>query len=236
MDVIISTLATFWLLLALFFVLIKKGLWIFNDVAKGLSMFMLEKALGPAIDFVSGRPGSSSSTWIIHGLIWAFAASTFTFIGLWLSHDASALHSFESWGYHPDSSELIYAGRLTALFGAIGMLVVGASLYSLPRLCGTHLASESNATLVSLLWTLSVLLMFVGSQNAVIAGITILPIANLLLTLASTALVINLILTVSEATQEIPFPGWLIVFAFVGNIAAVLAVFISGAFDEGVGQ
>ena len=101
MDVIISTLATFWLLLALFFVLIKKGLWIFNDVAKGLSMFMLEKALGPAIDFVSGRPGSSSSTWIIHGLIWAFAASTFTFIGLWLSHDASALHSFESWGYHP---------------------------------------------------------------------------------------------------------------------------------------
>ena len=41
MDVIISTLATFWLLLALFFVLIKKGLWIFNDVATGLSMFML---------------------------------------------------------------------------------------------------------------------------------------------------------------------------------------------------
>ena len=69
MDVIISTLATFWLLLAISFVLIKRGLWIFNDVAKGLSMFMLEKALGPAIDFVSGRPGSSSSTWIIHGLV-----------------------------------------------------------------------------------------------------------------------------------------------------------------------
>ena len=45
MDVVISTLATFWLLLALSFVLIKRGLWIFNDVAKGLSMFMLEKAL-----------------------------------------------------------------------------------------------------------------------------------------------------------------------------------------------
>ena len=236
MDVVISTLATFWLLLALSFVLIKRGLWIFNDVAKGLSMFMLEKALGPAIDFVSGRPGSSSSTWIIHGLVWAFVASTLTFMGLWLNHDATALHSFESWGYHPDSSELIYAGRLTALFGAIGMLVVGASLYSLPRLCGTHLASESNATLVSLLWTLSVLLMFLGSQNAVIAGITILPIANLLLTLASTALVINMILTVSEATQEIPFPGWLIVYAFIGNVAAILAIFISGAFNEGVGQ
>ena len=68
MDVVISTLATFWLLLALSFVLIKRGLWIFNDVAKGLSMFMLEKALGPAIDFVSGRPGSSSSTWII--MVW----------------------------------------------------------------------------------------------------------------------------------------------------------------------
>ena len=94
MDVVISTLATFWLLLALSFVLIKRGLWIFNDVAKGLSMFMLEKALGPAIDFVSGRPGSSSSTWIIHGLVWAFVASTLTFMGLWLNHDATALHSF----------------------------------------------------------------------------------------------------------------------------------------------
>ena len=236
MNVIVSTLAIFWLLLALSFILIKRGLWIFNDVAKGLSMFMLEKALGPAIDFVSGRPGSASTTWIIHGLVWAFAASTFTFMGLWLSHDATALHSFESWGYHPASSELIYAGRLTALFGAIGMLVIGTSLYALPRLCGTNLASESNATLVSLLWTGSVLVMFVGSQNSEILGITILPLANLLLTLASTALIINVILTISEATQEIPFPGWLIVFAFIGNIAAVIAVFASGAFDEGVGQ
>ena len=236
MNVIVSTLAIFWLLLALSFILIKRGLWIFNDVAKGLGMFMLEKALGPAIDFVSGRPGSASTTWIIHGLVWAFAASTFTFMGLWLSHDATALHSFESWGYHPASSELIYAGRLTALFGAIGMLVIGTSLYALPRLCGTNLASESNATLVSLLWTGSVLVMFVGSQNSEILGITILPLANLLLTLASTALIINVILTISEATQEIPFPGWLIVFAFIGNIAAVIAVFASGAFDEGVGQ
>ena len=96
MDVIVSTLTIFWLLLALSFILMKRGLWIFNDVAKGLSMFMLEKALGPAIDFVSGRPGSASTTWIIHGLVWAFAASTFTFMGLWLGHDATALHSFES--------------------------------------------------------------------------------------------------------------------------------------------
>ena len=78
--------------------------------------------------------------------------------------------------------------------------------------------------------------MFVGSQNEQILGITILPVANLLLTLASTALIINVILTVSEATKEIPFPAWLIVYAFIGNIAAVLAVFASGAFDEGVGQ
>ena len=236
MDVIVSTLAAFWLILALFFVLIKRGLWIFNEVSKSLSMFMLEKALGPAIDFVSGRSGSASTAWIIHGFIWTFAASTFTFVGLWLTHDSTALHSFESWGYHPNSSELIYAGRLTALFGAIGMLVIGASLYALPKLSGTDLASESNATLVSLLWTFSVLLMFIGSQNSVILGITILPVANILLSLASTAIAINMILTISEATQDIPFPGWLILFAVIGNIAAILAVFVSGAYDEGTGQ
>ena len=236
MDVIVSTLAAFWLILALFFVLIKRGLWIFNEVSKSLSMFMLEKALGPAIDFVSGRSGSASTAWIIHGFIWTFAASTFTFVGLWLTHDSTALHSFESWGYHPNSSELIYAGRLTALFGAIGMLVIGASLYALPKLSGTDLASESNATLVSLLWTFSVLLMFIGSQNSVILGITILPVANILLSLASIAIAINMILTISEATQDIPFPGWLILFAVIGNIAAILAVFVSGAYDEGTGQ
>ena len=236
MDVIVSTLAAFWLILALFFVLIKRGLWIFNEVSKSLSMFMLEKALGPAIDFVSGRSGSASTAWIIHGFIWTFAASTFTFVGLWLTHDSTALHSFGSWGYHPNSSELIYAGRLTALFGAIGMLIIGASLYALPKLSGTDLASESNATLVSLLWTLSVLLMFIGSQNSVILGITILPVANILLSLASTAIAINMVLTISEATQDIPFPGWLILFAVIGNIAAILAVFVSGAYDEGTGQ
>ena len=236
MDVIVSTLAAFWLILALFFVLIKRGLWIFNEVSKSLSMFMLEKALGPAIDFVSGRSGSASTAWIIHGFIWTFAASTFTFVGLWLTHDSTALHSFVSWGYHPNSSELIYAGRLTALFGAIGMLIIGASLYALPKLSGTDLASESNATLVSLLWTFSVLLMFIGSQNSVILGITILPVANILLSLASTAIAINMVLTISEATQDIPFPGWLILFAVIGNIAAILAVFVSGAYDEGTGQ
>ena len=50
MDVIISTLAVFWFILVVFFILIKRGLWIFSDVSKSLSMFMLEKALGPAID------------------------------------------------------------------------------------------------------------------------------------------------------------------------------------------
>ena len=202
MDVIISTLAVFWLILAIFFILIKRGLWIFSDVSKSLSMFMLEKALGPAIDFVSGRPGSATTAWIIHGFVWTFAASTFTFVGLWLTHDPTALHSFESWGYHPKSSELIYAGRLTALFGAIGMMVIGASLHALPKLSGTNLASESNATLVSLLWTLSVLLMFIGSQNSVILGITILPVSNLLLSMASIAIVINMVITVSEATKD----------------------------------
>ncbi len=236
MDVIISTLAVFWFILVVFFILIKRGLWIFSDVSKSLSMFMLEKALGPAIDFVSGRPGSATTAWIIHGFVWTFAASTFTFVGLWLIHDPTALHSFESWGYHPKSSELIYAGRLTALFGAVGMMVIGASLHALPKLSGTNLASESNATLVSLLWTLSVLLMFIGSQNSVIIGITILPVANLLLSLASIAIVINMVITVSEATRDIPFPGWLILFAVIGNIAAILAVFASGAYEEGTGQ
>ena len=141
MNAIIPTLAIFWLLMIISFILMKRGLSIFNDVAKGMAMFMLEKALGPAIDFVQGKPGSASRTWIMHGMMWTMIASILTFEGLWLSHDPTALHSLSAWGYSPDSQELLYAGRFAGVFGAAAMMIIGAGLHVIPALSGTNLAS-----------------------------------------------------------------------------------------------
>ena len=236
MNDIISTMSIFWLLMVISFILIKRGLSIFNDVAKTMGMFMLEKALGPAIDFVQGKPGSASKTWILHGMIWAMVASIFTFEGLWLSHDPTALHSLGSWGYSPDSQDLIYAGRFAALFGAVGMMVIGAGLHVIPSLSGTKLASESNATLVSLLWTFSVLILVIGAHSKEILGINFIMLGTVLQTLAMMAIILNQLLTISNATRPMAIPGWLIIFGLIGDPAAVLSVILSGAYETGVGQ
>jgi len=236
MNEIIPTMAIFWLLMVISFILIKRGLSIFNDVAKTMGMFMLEKALGPAIDFVQGKPGSASKTWILHGMIWAMVASILTFEGLWLSHDPTALHSLGSWGYSPDSQDLIYAGRFAALFGAVGMMVIGAGLHVIPSLSGTKLASESNATLVSLLWTFSVLILVIGAHSKEILGINFIMLGTVLQTLAMMAIILNQLLTISNATRPMAIPGWLIIFGLIGDPAAVLSVMLSGAYETGVGQ
>lgn len=236
MNEIVPTMAIFWLLMVISFILIKRGLSIFNDVAKTMGMFMLEKALGPAIDFVQGKPGSASKTWILHGMIWAMIASILTFEGLWLSHDPTALHSLGSWGYSPDSQDLIYAGRFAALFGAVGMMVIGAGLHVIPSLAGTKLASESNATLVSLLWTFSVLILVIGAHSKVILGINFIMLGTVLQTLAMMAIILNQLLTISNATRTMAIPGWLIIFGLIGDPAAVLSVILSGAYETGVGQ
>ncbi len=142
----------FWVSMFVVFAMINRGIWVFTDVSKSMSMFMLEKAIGPPIDFVEGRKGSAASTWIIHGALWMIPSSALTFCGLWLSHDPDALHSLSSWGLNLSSSSLILAGILTAGYGAGGMLLNGAAMHIVPELGGTTLASEKNASLMSFVW------------------------------------------------------------------------------------
>ena len=47
MDDVLTSMAVFWALMLLTYFLMQNGLSIFNDVAKSMGMFMLEKALGP---------------------------------------------------------------------------------------------------------------------------------------------------------------------------------------------
>ena len=58
---LITSMVTFWLLILVVFILVNRGIWVFTDVSKSMSMFMLEKALGPPIDFVEGRKGAAST-------------------------------------------------------------------------------------------------------------------------------------------------------------------------------
>ncbi len=52
----IQTLLIFWGVLIGFFILSSRGLGVLGDVLRPTGLFLLEKALGPAIDFA--EPGS----------------------------------------------------------------------------------------------------------------------------------------------------------------------------------
>jgi hypothetical protein len=236
MDTVLTMMLLFWAGLFAAYLLIQRGLWIFTDVAKSMSLFMLEKALGPGADLVEGRAGSGAKAWIIQGTIWLLAAATFTFEGLWLTHDPNALHSLSSWGYSPSAASLISAGEYTALYGSISMFIIGAGLHIIPKLVGTKLASEKNGVLSSFLWTFSVLFLIIGAHAPIILTIPVLMIGTIVQILALTSVIVNQLLTISARTATIALPAWMLVFGLLGEPIATTLSILTGAATTGIGQ
>ena len=236
MDTVLTTMFYFWISLFIVFFLIQRGLWIFSDVAKGTVSFMLEKALGPGSDLVEGRPGSGARSWIFQGTLWLILASTFTFTSMWLTHDPNALHSLASWGFVANADELASAGVYATIYGSVSMLVIGSSFHIIPKLAGAELASETNANLVSFVWTISVLVLVVGSQNNMILGIEIIPLGTAINAIALFAVILNQLLTFANRTRKMALPGWLILIALLSNPILSIISIISGAVDDSAGQ
>ena len=226
----------FWIAMVAVFIMINRGFWVFTDVSKSLSMFMLEKALGPPIDFVEGKKGSAATTWILHGALWLIPSSTVTFCGLWLAHDPDALHSLSSWGLNPSSSSLIVSGFLITVYGSIGMLLIGAAMHIVPELGGTDLATEKNATLMSLIWTLAVFVMFVATNNPEILGFKIMIVSTVLINLALLAIIVNLLITAASRSKKMPLPGWMMIIGLISAPISVVSLVVSGSIDTGIGQ
>ncbi|MDG1548311.1 MAG: hypothetical protein P8Q56_06210 [Candidatus Thalassarchaeaceae archaeon] len=236
MDTILSTMFYFWITLFVAYFLMQRGLWIFSDVAKGTVSFMLEKALGPGADLVEGRPGAGARSWIMQGALWMIFASMFTFTSMWLTHDPDALHSLASWGYTANAEELASAGVYATLYGTVSMFIIGCSFHIIPKLAGTELASETNANLVSFVWTISVLVLVIGSQNNSILGIDIIPLGVALNNIVLLAVIMNQLLTVANKTRNIATPGWLILIALLSSPILAIVSILSGAANDNVGQ
>ena len=225
----IQTLLIFWAMLFGFFVISSRGLGVVGDVLRPTGLFLLEKALGPAIDFAEGKPGSASRTWIIIGSLWLFLSVCFTFLGVWVGHDPYALISLSGWGYTPSSDTLISAGTVAGLYGFIGMVVIGASFHVLPLLCGTPggLPSERNGTLVATPWTAGVLLLFIAAHNPDPFGIDLTAVGMAVMALGYAAVLVNILLTLANRTQSPREPGWLLSLAFIGGPVALIASLIA---------
>ena len=236
MSEILTTLVVFWLSALIFYVLVHRGLWIFSDVARTMGMFMLEKALGPGIELVEGRSSSAARAWILQSVLWMMIGALFTFEGMWLTHDPTALHSLSAWGYDPTAETLAATGKAVTAFGGIGMALIGCGLYILPKLLDTGLASERNGTLVSFLYSVGVFVTLVGYHDPVILGQKVLVIGTAIHVLAISAIVINQLLTVANRASSIPMPAWLILLGLMAESFNLIAVMSTGMIEDGNGQ
>ena len=75
----------------------------------------------------------------------------------------------------------------------MGMLLIGSSMHIVPELGATPGYGE-NATLMSFVWTLAVIVMFVGANKPEIAGVSVMPIATILTNLVLLAVIVNMLL------------------------------------------
>jgi len=201
-----------------------------------MGMFMLEKALGPGIELVEGRSGSAARAWILQSALWLMVGGLFTFEGLWLAHDPTALHSLGAWGYDPTAETLAATGKAVTIFGGVSMAIIGCGLHVLPNLLGTDLASERNGTLVSFLYSGSVMVHMIGSHDPVILGIKVLVIGTGIHILAVTAIVINQLLTLANRSGSVSLPAWLILFGLMAESFNLVAGIATGAMTDGDGQ
>ena len=125
--------------------------------------FFMEKALGPGADLFEGRQGSGTVAWMMHGMLWTSIGASLTFVGMWMVHEPDAIASLSSIGYAP-STVTVQTAAYNAATGGILMLLIGAGLHINGRLSGSGLASDTNATLVSYAFSMS---LFLGLLSAV---------------------------------------------------------------------
>lgn len=228
MSAFTTALLFMWLSAILTWALVNRGIPIFQDLARDMSRFFMEKALGPGADLVEGRPGSGVKAWMFHGMLWFCIAATFGFIELWLSHEPTALHSLSAIGYSPTTSQLHDAVSLVS-YNAIWMMLIGASLHINARLSGSGIASETNAALVSFIYSGGIMIGFIASHLSGDWGDYMFSAAGIAFILANVAVAINHLLTLGgRGNSPIQPSQWLIIFALImpllGCLGSLLGV------------
>ena len=157
-------LITVWAGFLLIWILVSRGVPVFQELIRDMTDFFMEKALGPGADLFEGRDGSGTVAWMMHGMLWTCVGGAFTFIGMWMAHEPDAIASLSSIYYEPATSTVQNAAY-GASSGGILMLLIGAGLHINGRLSGSGVASETNAVLVSYAFSMSIFIGFVSDHT-----------------------------------------------------------------------
>ena len=132
---------------------VQRGIGNMAEPMRQFGLFLLNKAPAGIVDLFNDEKGSGSKTWMNLGMIWLTFAAIGTFLALWHDYDGSALDTLASIGWeYDDGSALNTFVDVTLMTGLISVLIGGA-LVAVARSGAGSLASEANASLTAILFS-----------------------------------------------------------------------------------
>ena len=153
MDAVFIALFFFFTVVGFATFYLQRGIGNMAEPMRQFGLFLLNKAPAGIVDLFNDDKGSGSKTWMNLGMIWLTFAAIGTFLALWHDYDATALDSLASIGWeYDDGSALATFVDVTLMTGLISILI-GGGLVAAARAGAGRLASEANASLTGLLFS-----------------------------------------------------------------------------------
>lgn len=222
--------------LLLFTHYIQKGFGGMSNPLRQFGMFLLTKAAGPAADMFQEKEGSGARTWMQTGVFWLILAGIGGFLSAWHNYDPAALDSLSNIGWsYDDGSALAYFSEV-AMTTALFAILLGGALVAHSRTIGSGLASEANASMIALVWTVQTLIGLVlctlDYWDFITYGATQMALYGLVSALLVMSLLVNSLITLGNRGESpVSVPSWFLIL----GLLVLLFSRVSNALGESLG-
>ena len=190
---------------------VQRGIGNMSAPMRQFGLFLLNKAPAGIVDLFNDDKGSGSKTWMNFGMIWLTFAAIGTFLGLWHDYDGTALDSLASIGWSYDDGSALNTFIDVTLMTGLTSILIGGGLVAAARAGAGRLASEANASLTAILFSvltissmllptiLGLLIDLTEANEALIQDLFMHALRSFIII----AVMINVLLTVAQRKGEI---------------------------------
>ena len=215
---------------------IQKGMGGMSNPLRQFGMFLLTKAAGPATDLFQDKEGSGAKTWMQTGMFWLVLAGVGGFLSAWHNYDPGALDSLSNIGWsYDDGSALAYFNEV-AMTTALFSILLGGAFVAHTRTTGSPLASEANASMVAMAWTLQTLvglaLSTLNHFDWITYGTEEMALYGLVSALLVTSLLVNSLITLGDrGDSPISVPSWFLILGLLTLLFSRVGVALGEKLD-----
>ena len=211
MDAVFIALFFFFTVVGFATFYLQRGIGNMAEPMRQFGLFLLNKAPAGIVDLFNDDKGSGSKTWMNLGMIWLTFAAIGTFLALWHDYDATALDSLASIGWEYDDGSALATFVDVTLMTGLTSILIGGGLVAAARAGAGRLASEANASLTGLLFSvLTISSMLLPTILGLVLDLTVANEAliqdlfmHALRSFIIIAVMINVLLTVAQRKGDI---------------------------------